>query len=66
MKIKVMKNGVSVGFVKSISEKEDSFELIQNKNKAKEYEDEDTIQKEIDVLARISSEHGLSYVFLYL
>lgn len=60
----VMKDGTSVGFVKSISEEKKSFAITKNKDKAKGYKNEDSIQSDIDVLTRISSDKG--YVFLYV
>mgnify|MGYP001047267775 CR=1 FL=1 len=60
----VMKDGTSVGFVKSISEEKESFAITKNKDRAKGYKNEDSVQSDIDVLTRISSDKG--YVFLYV
>ena len=66
MNIVVMKDGVSIGFVKSISEKKNSFAITQSKDKAKEYKNENIIQRDIDILTRISSEKEFGYIFLYI
>ena len=40
----VMKDGTSVGFVKSISEEKESFAITKNKDRAKGYRNEDSIK----------------------
>lgn len=61
MNIIVTKEGLTVGYIKSISETNETFKVVENKEDAKDYTNEDKIHSDIDVLTRISSE----YIFLY-
>ena len=59
----VMKNGVPLGYVKSVSYTNQKFSMTQSKMEAKGYTNADKIQGEIDFLAKIASHLG--YVFIY-
>lgn len=58
-----MKNGVPVGYVKSISYANRSFKMTQNKADAKGYVTQSVIQRDIDELTKIGYAYG--YVFIY-
>lgn len=58
-----MKNGVPVGYVKSISYANSNFKMTQNKADAKGYVSQSVIQRDIDELTKIGYAYG--YVFIY-
>ena len=61
--ILAMKNGVPVGYVKSISYANRNFKMTQNKADAKGYVSQSVIQRDIDELTKIGYAYG--YVFIY-
>ena len=57
------KNGVPVGYIKSVSYAGKKFTLTQNKMEAKGYVKLQVIEKEIDFLTSIGFVYG--YTFMY-
>ena len=58
-----MRNGVQVGYVKSVSYRNNKFQLTNDKSQAKGYASLDTIQGEIDTLTKIGYSQG--FIFIY-
>jgi hypothetical protein len=54
-------NGSPVGYVKSISYKNSTFQLTKNKSQAKGYLSNDRVQAEIDTLSRIGYSQGFMF-----
>lgn len=58
-----VKNGVRVGYVKSISYKNSTFKLTNDYKQARKFKSEDAVQGEIDKLTAMGYEQG--YIFIY-
>ena len=58
-----MKNGVPVGYIKSVSYRNNKFQLTNNKLEAKGYASLDALHGEIDALTRMGYAQG--FVFVY-
>lgn len=58
-----MKNGVPIGYIKSVSYARNTFSLTNLKEEAKGYASADHIQGEIDKLTAMAYSRG--YIFIY-
>lgn len=58
-----IQNGVTKGYVRSVSYARQTFTLTQDINQAKGYVTADAVQGEIDFLSRVGFAYG--YVFIY-
>ena len=64
-RIIAMQNGAPLGYVKSVSYKNQKFTLTQNKMEAKTYVNIDRIHKEIDDLAimPMTLQNGITFMY---
>lgn len=63
IKITVYKNGVKVGYIRSVSYMRQKYFTTPDKSKAKSYDSEDYVMGEIDFLTRLGFMDG--FVFGY-
>lgn len=61
MRIVVYKNGVPVGYVKSVSYKNGTFTSTQDKMFAKTYSKQEKIMGDIDTIAFIGQQNGYAF-----
>lgn len=64
-RIIAMQNGAPVGYIKSVSYKNQKFTLTQDKMEAKTYVNTDRIHKEIDTLAimPMTLQNGMTFMY---